>query len=40
MRTFETLHAGGHTVIMVTHDPLVAERAGRLIQIADGQVVS
>ncbi len=40
MRTFEALHAAGHTVILVTHDPLVAERAERIIQIADGQVVA
>ncbi len=40
LRTFESLHAAGHTVILVTHDPLVAQRAGRIIQIADGQVVA
>ena len=40
MRTFEALHAAGHTVILVTHDPQVAARAGRLIQIADGKVVT
>lgn len=39
MRTFEALHGEGHTVIMVTHDPLVAARAGRTIQMADGRVV-
>ena len=37
--TFEVLHAAGHTVILVTHDPNVAARAQRTINIADGQVV-
>lgn len=40
LRTFESLHAAGHTVILVTHDPNVADRAQRIIQMADGQVVS
>jgi putative ABC transport system ATP-binding protein len=40
LRTFESLHAAGNTVILVTHDPKVAERAQRIIQMADGQVVS
>jgi macrolide transport system ATP-binding/permease protein len=33
------LHAEGHTVILITHDPKVAEHAGRVIQIADGRVL-
>ena len=40
LRTFESLHAAGHTVILVTHDSKVADRAQRIIQMADGQVVS
>jgi putative ABC transport system ATP-binding protein len=40
LRTFEALHAAGHTVILVTHDPNVADRAQRVIQMADGQVVT
>jgi putative ABC transport system ATP-binding protein len=40
LRTFESLHAAGHTVILVTHDPLVAQRAERVIQMADGLVVT
>ena len=39
MKTFEELHQAGHTVILVTHDPNVAARAQRTINIADGQVV-
>lgn len=32
------LHAQGRTVIIVTHDPLVGERAERIIRIKDGKV--
>ncbi len=30
----------GRTMIMVTHDPSIAERAGRVLQMKDGRVVS
>jgi putative ABC transport system ATP-binding protein len=40
LRTFDTLHAAGNTVILVTHDPNVAQRAQRIVQMADGQVVA
>ena len=33
------LHAQGLTVLMVTHEPEYARRAGRIITLADGQVV-
>src|SRR5690606_36014685 len=36
---FEELHAQGNTVIVITHDPDVAARAGRTIWIRDGLVV-
>ena len=39
MKTFKQLHQDGHTIILITHDPNVAARADRLIQIADGHVV-
>jgi putative ABC transport system ATP-binding protein len=32
------LHAQGRTVIIVTHDPLIGERAERIIRIKDGKV--
>jgi putative ABC transport system ATP-binding protein len=35
---FDELHAQGHTVILVTHDPAVASRARRVIRIVDGLV--
>ena len=30
----------GRTMVMVTHDPSIAERAGRILQMKDGRVVS
>jgi putative ABC transport system ATP-binding protein len=36
----DELHAQGLTVIMVTHDPLVAQRAERVITLSDGKVIS
>ena len=38
MRVFAELHAGGQTVIMVTHEPDIAARAERVVVLRDGQV--
>jgi len=32
------LHAGGQTIILVTHDPAVAEAAGRIVRMRDGRI--
>ncbi|MCB9077198.1 MAG: ABC transporter ATP-binding protein [Anaerolineaceae bacterium] len=40
MALFEELHAQGLTVVMVTHDPLVAGRAKRVVTLSDGKIVS
>ncbi len=40
MRILKELHADGHTVIIVTHDAKVAQHAQRIIEVADGLVVS
>lgn len=32
------LHAEGRTVILITHDPTVAKRAGRIVTISDGKI--
>ncbi|HEX3874152.1 MAG TPA: ABC transporter ATP-binding protein [Solirubrobacteraceae bacterium] len=36
---FERLNAEGRTVVLITHEPEVAERASRVIRLADGQVI-
>ncbi len=36
----EELHEAGRTIILITHDPKVAERAKRVIELKDGHVVS
>ncbi len=40
MDTLAGLHSEGKTVILVTHDPKVAEYAHRIIQLEDGRVVA
>lgn len=40
MDVFEELHSEGKTVIIVTHDPDVAKKCNRIIEISDGEVVS
>jgi putative ABC transport system ATP-binding protein len=40
MRVFETLHAEGQTVIMVTHEPDIARHAARTVVLRDGLVHS
>ena len=36
---FKTLNKQGRTVVIVTHDPKVAEQCGRVIEISDGRIV-
>ena len=40
MDLFDRLHAEGLTIITVTHDPQVAQRARRVITLSDGIVIS
>ena len=39
MRIFRRIHTAGKTVILITHDPKVAESADRIIHIADGRII-
>lgn len=40
MAIFQKLNDDGHTVVMITHEPDIAEHAKRIIQIRDGEIVS
>jgi putative ABC transport system ATP-binding protein len=38
MRLFRELSAGGQSIVMVTHDPRLAEQAPRLVRLRDGSL--
>ncbi|MDF7666778.1 MacB family efflux pump subunit [Orbaceae bacterium ESL0727] len=40
MAILRELHQQGHTVIIVTHDPNIAQSAQRIIEISDGHILS
>ena len=40
MALFETLHARGNTIVLVTHEPDIAQFAHRVVHIRDGQIYS
>ncbi|QKF61240.1 MacB family efflux pump subunit [Campylobacter curvus] len=40
MEILVNLHKLGHTIIIVTHDPKIAEYANRVIEIKDGNIIS
>jgi putative ABC transport system ATP-binding protein len=40
MALFDTLHARGNTIVLVTHEPDIAAYAHRVVHIRDGQIYS
>jgi putative ABC transport system ATP-binding protein len=38
LEMFDALHASGKTVVLVTHDPAIADRSRRVIEIRDGRI--
>ncbi len=40
LAVFDQLNAAGRTIVLITHEPEVGARAGRLIRLLDGQVRS
>jgi putative ABC transport system ATP-binding protein len=35
---FDAMHVKGETIVVVTHDPRIAERCSRIVQIVDGMI--
>jgi putative ABC transport system ATP-binding protein len=40
LSTFQKLNDSKHTIILITHEPYVAQHADRIIQIRDGKILS
>jgi putative ABC transport system ATP-binding protein len=40
MRLFDRLHDEGNTLIIVTHEQHIADHAGRVVRLSDGDVIS
>ena len=38
MDIFHELHAGGNTIVLITHDDEVARQASRIVRIKDGKL--
>ena len=39
MGVLKRMNSEGRTIIIVTHDPRIAEQCGRIIEISDGEIV-
>lgn len=40
MQIFQNLNEAGHTILMITHEPELAQRCKRIITLRDGKIVS
>ena len=40
MELLKSLNKQGRTIVIVTHDPKIAEQCGRVIEISDGNIVT
>jgi putative ABC transport system ATP-binding protein len=40
MQIFSRLNVAGRTIVMITHEPSVAEHAKRIVQLVDGRIVA
>jgi putative ABC transport system ATP-binding protein len=40
MEILQRLHREGHTIVLVTHEQMTAEHAGRIIHLHDGRIIS
>jgi putative ABC transport system ATP-binding protein len=40
MDLIRAVHEGGQTVVMVTHEPEIAEQCQRIVRLRDGRVMS
>ena len=40
MKLFHSLHEKGHTIVIVTHDMDIAKQCDRMIELADGGIVT
>ena len=38
LRTFDRIHEEGQTIVLVTHEPNIAEQASRIVEIRDGEI--
>ena len=39
MQIFQNLNDEGHTIVMITHEPDIAQHAKRIIHVRDGRIV-
>jgi putative ABC transport system ATP-binding protein len=40
MRLIDELHQTGQTIVMVTHEPDIAQHSQRIVRLKDGEVIS